>query len=119
MIVPRRKRLLLTGTCWYELVGLQWLLTRLGYDVFCAPVGYFYERSGWDLVVVALSAEPQAAWGGHVFWLREMKQWLNADLVVLVPHRMKRLKALQDIARVCDGYQKLRKLRAFFRASAS
>ncbi len=113
MVREQRKRLLLTGTCWYELTGLQVLLTRMGYDVFCAPVGYFYDREGWDLAVVALSAEPLIAWRRHVSWIREIKQWLSCELVALVPRSMKRLNILQDICRVCDGHESLYQLRAF------
>lgn len=59
--MSRRKRILLTGNCEYELLGLSHLLAGMGYAVVrpeMSPPG------AYDLALVALSAEPLAGWGG-------------------------------------------------------
>ncbi len=55
--------MLLTGTCWYELTGLWHLLSTQGHNVYRVPPGYPCARHGWDLIIVALSAEPVTGWG--------------------------------------------------------
>ncbi|EGJ8528058.1 hypothetical protein IOA05_004374, partial [Salmonella enterica] len=53
--MSRRKRVLLTGNCEYELLGLSHLLAGMGYAVMrpeMSPPG------AYDLALVALSAEP-------------------------------------------------------------
>lgn len=55
--MSRRKRILLTGNCEYELLGLSHLLAGMGYAVVrpeMSPPG------AYDLALVALSAEPLA-----------------------------------------------------------
>ncbi|WP_257211314.1 hypothetical protein [Salmonella enterica] len=65
--MSRRKRILLTGNCEYELLGLSHLLAGMGYAVVrpeMSPPG------AYDLALVALSAEPLAGWGRHLKGIR-------------------------------------------------
>lgn len=50
-----RQKILLTGTCWYELTGLWHLLSAQGHNVYRVPPGYPCVREGWDLIIVALT----------------------------------------------------------------
>ncbi|EKK5946230.1 helix-turn-helix domain-containing protein [Salmonella enterica] len=70
-VVSVRQKILLTGTCWYELTGLWHLLSAQGHNVYRVPPGYPCVREGWDLIIVALSAEPVTGWGRHLSWIRE------------------------------------------------
>ncbi|MGS5326491.1 hypothetical protein ACVD2K_24865, partial [Escherichia coli] len=36
----RQQKILLTGTCWYELAGLWHLLSAQGYNIYRVPLGY-------------------------------------------------------------------------------
>ncbi|MBA7901122.1 hypothetical protein FFT88_23365 [Escherichia sp. E4930] len=70
----KRKRIILTGTCWYELTGLWQLLSMLGHDVCRASPGKYCTPDAWDLVIVALSAEPVAGWGRYLPWICELRE---------------------------------------------
>ncbi|ELO5003686.1 hypothetical protein QUQ70_004869, partial [Escherichia coli] len=108
----RRQKILLTGTCWYELTGLWHLLSAQGYDVYRVPLEYSCATDNWDLTVVALSAEPVAGWGRHLPRIRELRRRMSGEMLVLVPERLKMLTVLQDICAVYSGCGALRKLNA-------
>lgn len=108
-----RQKILLTGTCWYELTGLWYLLSGQGYEVYRVPLGYSCVREGWDLIIVALSAEPVAGWGRHLAWIRELRSEMSGEMLVLAPERLKKLKMLRNVCEVysgCEGHQKLMKI---------
>ena len=95
MSISRRgRKILLTGTCWYELTGLWHLLSAQEYDVYRVPLGYSCSRHDWDLVVVALSAEPVAGWGRHLSRIRELRAEMSGEMLVLVPERLEMRKRL-------------------------
>lgn len=102
-VVSVRQKILLTGTCWYELTGLWHLLSAQGYNVYRVPLGYSCVREGWDLIIVALSAEPVAGWGRHLSRIRELRAEMSGEMLVLVPERLERLKMLRDISEVRSG----------------
>lgn len=102
-VVSVRQKILLTGTCWYELTGLWHLLSEQGYNVYRVPLGYSCVREDWDLIIVALSAEPVAGWGRHLPRIRELRTEMSGEMLVLVPERLERLKVLQDICLVYSG----------------
>lgn len=106
-VVSVRQKILLTGTCWYELTGLWHLLSAQGYNVYCVPLGYSCVREGWDLVIVALSAEPVAGWGRHLPRIRELRAEISGEMLVMVPERLERLKVLRNICPVYSGYMPL------------
>ncbi len=95
--------MLLTGTCWYELTGLWHLLSAQGYNVYRVPPGYPCVREGWDLIIVALSAEPVTGWGRHLSWIRELRAEMSGEMLVLVPERLEMLKVLRNICPVYSG----------------
>ncbi len=78
-VVSMRQKILLTGTCWYELTGL------------------------WHLIIVALSAEPVAGWGRHLSRIRELRAEMFGEMLVLVPERLEMLKMLRNICPVYSG----------------
>ena len=102
-VVSVRQKILLTGTCWYELTGLWHLLSAQGYNVYRVPLGYSCVRDGWDLIVVALSAEPVAGWGRHLSRIRELRAEMSGEMLVLVPEKLERLKVLRNICPVYSG----------------
>ncbi|EJT2828488.1 hypothetical protein N2K55_003554 [Shigella boydii] len=102
-VVSVRQKILLTGTCWYELTGLWSLLSDCGYDVYRVPLGYTCSREGWDLIIVALSAEPVAGWGRHLSMICEVRAEMSGEMLVLVPERLEMLKVLRNICPVYSG----------------
>lgn len=102
-VVNVRKKILLTGTCWYELAGLWCLLSAQGYYVYRVPLGYPCARHGWNLIIVALSAEPVAGWGRHLSRIRELRAEMSGEMLVLVPERLEMLKVLRNICPVYSG----------------
>ncbi|HFW6978505.1 hypothetical protein [Escherichia coli] len=102
-VISVRQKILLTGTCWYELKGLWYLLSAQGYDVYRVPLGYSCARDGWDLVIVALSAEPVAGWGRYLPRIRELGAEMSGEMLVLVPERLEMLKVLRNICPVYSG----------------
>ncbi|WP_240731132.1 hypothetical protein [Escherichia sp. E4736] len=102
-VVSVRQKILLTGTCWYELRGLWHLLSTQGYNVYRVPLGYSSVREGWDLIIVALSAEPVAGWGRHLPRIRELRAEMFGEMLVLVPERLEMLRVLRNICLVRSG----------------
>ncbi|HBA7544031.1 TPA: hypothetical protein J1Y36_002880 [Escherichia coli] len=98
-----RRRVVLVGTCWYELTGLWHLLSAQGYDVYFVPPGDSCARNDQDLVIVALSAEPVAGWGRHLARIRELRKKLSGEMLVLVPERLEALKVLRDVCPIYSG----------------
>ncbi|ENW9230522.1 TPA: hypothetical protein ACF37U_002518 [Escherichia coli] len=106
-IVSVKQKILLTGTCRYELTGLWNLLTEQGYDVYRVPLGYSCARHGWDLIIVALSAEPVAGWGRLFPQIREIRSQMSGKMITLVPERLKKMKVLFDVCLVYSGHVSL------------
>ncbi|WP_201483722.1 hypothetical protein [Escherichia coli] len=102
-VVNVRQKILLTGTCWYELTGLWHLLSTQGYNVYRVPLRYSCIREDWDLVIVALSAEPIAGWGRHLPRIRELGAEMSGECLVLVPERLEMLNVLRNICPVYSG----------------
>ncbi len=102
-VVSVRQKILLTGTCWYELTGLWHLLSVQGHDVCHVPLEYSCAREDRDLVIVALSAEPVAGWGRHLSRIRELRAEMSGEMLVLVPERLEMLRVLRDICQVYSG----------------
>ncbi|MBB8865648.1 hypothetical protein HEK78_021305 [Escherichia coli] len=102
-VVRVKQKILLTGTCWYELTGLWHLLSTQGYNVYRVPLGDSCAREAWDLVIVALSAESVAGWGRHLPRIRELRAEMSGEMLVLVPERLEMLKVLRDICPVYSG----------------
>ena len=98
-----RRKILLTGTCWYELTGLWHLLSAYGYNVFRKLPGDFCHVDNPDLTIVALSAEPVAGWGRHLSWIRILRKKIPGKMLVLVPGRLENLKILRNICSVYSG----------------
>ncbi len=107
-----RQKILLTGTCLYELTGLSYLLSAHGYEVYCDSPGYPIPTSSLDLIIVALSAEPIAGWGRNLSRIRELRERISGEMLVLVPERLKMLTILQDICVVYSGCESLWRLKA-------
>ncbi|WP_244580790.1 hypothetical protein [Escherichia coli] len=96
-------KVLLTGACWYELTGLLNLLSAQEYDVYRVPLGYSCSRKNWDLIIVAMSAEPVAGWGRYLPQIRELRQEMSGEMLVLVPESLAMLKVLRNICSVYSG----------------
>lgn len=107
MDIKTKGKVLLTGTCWYELTGLWSLLSDCEYDVYRVPLGYTCSRERWGLIIVALSAEPVAGWGRHLSRIRELRAEMSGEMLVLVPERLEMLKVLRNICPVYSGYMPL------------
>lgn len=98
-----KKRILLTGTCWYELNGLEHLLSAQGYDTCQTMKQTSLSAVGFDLVIVALSAEPIAGWGRHLSWICELREQMCGEMLVLVPVKLRALTILRHVCPVCSG----------------
>ncbi|EBL8264643.1 hypothetical protein DLA27_25190 [Salmonella enterica] len=109
----RRKRILLIGNCEYELLGLSHLLVCMGYAVVRPAVSS--GRKEYDLVLVALSAEPLAGWGRHLQGVRKLYATNPVSMVLLVPSRLKGMKLLRGTAQVISGRYSLSRLRTLLR----
>ena len=112
-----RQRILLAGTCWYELTGLRHLLSAQGYDVCCVSLEYSCFREGQDLIIVALSAESITGWGQHLSRIRELRAKMSGKMVVLVPEKLKTLKVLRNVCPVHNGCEDLQHLTDFIGAT--
>ncbi|EBU7005293.1 TPA: hypothetical protein NPB33_004212 [Salmonella enterica subsp. enterica serovar Kintambo] len=102
-----RKRILLTGSCEYELLGLSYLLDGMGYAVVrpeASPPGTY------DFILVALSAEPLAGWGRHLQGIRMLYAANSVPMAVLVPERLKGMRLLRGMAQVISGRDSLARL---------
>ncbi|STE53107.1 Uncharacterised protein [Edwardsiella tarda] len=106
----RRKRILLIGNCEYELLGLSHLLVCMGYAVVRRP-NVSLGRKGYDLTLVALSAELLAGWGRHLQRVRKLYAANPVPMVLLVPSRLKGMTLLRGTAQVINGRYNLSKLR--------
>ena len=102
-----QRKILLAGTCWYELTGLWHLLLAQGYDVYCVPQGEPCASDGWNLIIVALSAEAVAGWGRHLSFIWELRVRMSGRMLVLVPERLKTLKVLLSFCDVYSGCEGL------------
>lgn len=102
-VVSVRQKILLTGTCWYELTGLWFLLSALGYDVYRVPLEEACKPDGWELIIVALSAEPVAGWGKHLTRIRKLRAEMSGKMLVLVPKRLEMLRVLRRICPIYSG----------------
>ncbi|EAP9184582.1 hypothetical protein G3C57_004326 [Salmonella enterica] len=110
--MSRRKRILLTGNCEYELLGLSHLLAGMGYAVVrpeMSPPG------AYDLALVALSAEPLVGWGRHLQGIRMLHAASPVPMVVLVPSRLQEMRLLRGTAQVISGRDSLLRLRDMLR----
>lgn len=96
-MVSARKRVLLTGNCEYELLGLLHLLSDLDCEVLRAEMSY---GGTYDLIVVALSAGPLVGWGRYLRHIRLLRAANTAPMVVLVPPRLQGLRLLRGMARL-------------------
>ncbi|EAS0727014.1 hypothetical protein H5Y57_004609 [Salmonella enterica] len=106
--MSRRKRILLTGSCEYELQGLSLLLAGMGYEAVreeASPPG------SCDFTLVALSAEPLTGWGRHLQGIRMRYAAMPLPMVVLVPDKLKGMRLLRGAAHVVSGRDCLSRLR--------
>lgn len=109
-----RRKIILTGTCRYELTGLWHLLSAQGDDVYCMSLEELNAPDGWGLVIVALSAEPVAGWGRNLPRIFKLKDEMSCEMVVLVPERLKGLQILEGVCRVYSGREGLQRLKSRF-----
>lgn len=112
-----KKRVLLTGTCWYELAGLRHLLSVQGYDVCYVLPGNLCAPDDCDLAIVALSAEPVAGWGRYLPWICGLREKVSGEMLVLVPERLKSLKILQNVNSIYSGRENLQRLSFYIDAA--
>lgn len=113
-MLHNRKRVLLTGNCKYELTGLHHLLTDIGCEVMYQGI----PGSGqYDLIVIALSAEPLAGWGKHLQNIRELYAGVHVPMIVLVPPQLQALRLLKGVARIYNGRDILSRLETVLRQS--
>lgn len=112
----KRKRIILTGTCWYELTGLWQLLSMLGHDVCRVSPGKCCAMDDWDLVIVALSAEPVAGWGRYLPWICELRERVFGKMLVLVPEGLRTLNVLRNVCPVYSGGENLQQLSIYIDA---
>ncbi|EEQ3299491.1 hypothetical protein ABLI14_003754 [Escherichia coli] len=106
------KKILLTGSCWFEIAGLWYLLSEKGYKVTRAPMDSCTKNT-FDLTIIALSAEKIPGWGRHISAIREMRKRISGEMIVLVPHRLEHLTLLQDVCCIYNGYKNVETLGEF------
>lgn len=113
------QRIILTGTCWYELSGLRHMLSMRGYDVRNVLPWGCNVSDGGDLLIVALSAESVAGWGRHLSRVCELRALFSGKMLVLVPERLKSLNVLRNVSPVCSGRESLQQLSVYIDAVLS
>ncbi|EAB4961047.1 hypothetical protein HQS73_003649 [Salmonella enterica] len=111
-VIYNRKRVLLTGNCEYELLGLTSLLTSMDYEVQRPKMP---DAGTYDLVLVALSAELLAGWGRHIQGIRMLHAGNPVPMVVLVPSKLQGMHLLKGTAQVINGRYSLTQLRTMLR----
>lgn len=104
-----QKRILLTGSCEYELLGLSYLLDGMGYAVVRPETSL---PGTYDFILVALSAEPLTGWGRHLQDIRMLYAANSVPVAVLVPERLKGIRLLRGMAQVISGRSGLERLRS-------
>ncbi|ENY3616633.1 hypothetical protein ACFMH7_004966 [Escherichia coli O8:H49] len=111
------KKIFLTGTCHYELYGLHQLLSQKGYNVFHVISSSPCNPDEWDIIIVALSAEPLPGWGRHLSWINEISAHSSSVLLVLVPEKLQTLKVMNNICHIYNGRDKTGRIVDFVTAS--
>ncbi|AOV95545.1 hypothetical protein A9798_15370 [Edwardsiella hoshinae] len=96
------ERFILSGTCFYELNGLRYLLQEAGYPVFDEVAVKTFGPD--DVFVLALSAEPLLGWGRHVRYIRHCRRRLPCRMVVLVPPSLGTLRVFDGTCPVISGH---------------
>ena len=107
------KKVLITGSCWFEMTGLWHALSEDGYDVYRAPFEYFCAPHAYDLTVVALSAEKILGWGRYIPGIRALRKRVSGNIVVLVPNRLENLTVLQDVCLLYNGHESIDNIKQF------
>lgn len=107
--VMTNKRIITSGSCWYEVSGLERLLKDEGYEIRAlkdvAP-------SRNDVLLIALSAEPVLSWGRFLSALVFIRRRYRCQTIVLVPGRLKNIHHLFGAIQMVDGscsFSELRK----------
>ncbi|HCB2340120.1 TPA: hypothetical protein MYR45_004879 [Escherichia coli] len=107
------KKVLITGSCWFEMTGLWLALSEDGYDVYRAPFEYSCAPHAYDLTVVALSAEKILGWGRYIPAIRALRKRVSGNIIVLVPDRLKNLTVLQDVCLIYNGHESIDNIKKF------
>lgn len=95
-----KRRIVMTGSCEYEMRGLELMLAGEGFRTARLQNEEPGER---DLLVLALSAEPLLHWGRHLSRLRKLRAVYRCRILVLVPALLHRLRLPGDLIFVCSG----------------
>ncbi|ELY4545986.1 hypothetical protein SNN69_004343 [Cronobacter sakazakii] len=105
-----QKEILLFGSCEYELIGFENILSRCNHnalrihnieDVFSHPS---------SLIVVALSSEPLLQWARFITTIKILAKRPNKRVIIFTPRKLMKLAYLKTIGLVFNGKQSVQEL---------
>ncbi|EHP5210709.1 hypothetical protein KO995_004818 [Escherichia coli] len=96
------KKIFLFGTCEYELIGLNHLLSEEGYSVESYTGGSFQDID-CDVFIAALSSEPVMAWGRFFSLLYTLSCNFTGKIILFVPEKIGVLNIFPGINRIVIG----------------
>lgn len=100
--ILRHEKILLFGTCEYELIGLNHFLSGGGYSVE-NYTGDSFQYIDCDVFIVALSSEPVMKWGRFFSLLYTLSCDFTGRIILLVPERIGMLNIFPGIDRIVTG----------------
>ncbi|HGX3883538.1 TPA: hypothetical protein ACNEK2_002302 [Escherichia coli] len=96
------RKILLFGTCEYELIGLKCFLSEDGYSVG-NYTGDNFKDIDCDVFIVALSSEPVMKWGRFFSLLYTLSCDFTGKIILLVPEKIGVLNIFPGIDRIIIG----------------
>lgn len=91
----------LSGTCYYELLGLKEFFLSMREQVVVYDDGHEIKKD--DVLVFALSNEPLLGWGRHINRIRNYHGKLPCSIIVIVPPKLRTVKILHEFCATIPG----------------
>lgn len=95
-----KKRIIISGSCWYEVSGLESVLKGEEYEIQALKD---VTPSPSDVLLIALSAEPMLNWGRFLSALVFIRGRYRCQTIALVPGRLKNIHYLFRSIQTVDG----------------
>lgn len=109
-MIKKNGNLLITGNCWYEIIGLKSLLSARYREITCIQLKSLNGQDSFEHAIIALSDEPLVTWWGNLPYIFELRKRISGSMIVLVPKTLNKIKVLNGICQICDGQGELHKL---------
>ncbi|SPW34523.1 Uncharacterised protein [Edwardsiella tarda] len=95
----------LSGTCYYELLGLKEFFLSIGEQVVVYDDDHEIKNvvKKDDVLVFALSDEPLLGWGRHINRIRNYYYKLPCPIIVIVPPKLRTIKIFHEFCATLPG----------------